>query len=111
MGKKTIVAIIMAAFLVLQMACGGEGKRDNSKTVANPESPAGKLYGKYCAACHGVDGKLGLSGAANLSISVLSQPQVVDVVTKGGRLMAPFKDKMTPQEIDTVAAYTLTLRK
>lgn len=76
-----------------------------------PELTSGKvLFNKNCAVCHGSDGKLGLNGAHDLSKSNLNTTGRVYMVTQGLGKMPSFKDQLTPEQIQQVVAYSLTLK-
>lgn len=68
------------------------------------------IYIQVCSACHGVDGKLGASGAKDLSISTLSHEEVIKMVGEGKGLMQGYKDILNEQEIASVASYAESLR-
>jgi hypothetical protein len=53
---------------------------------------------------------LGLSGAANLKISVLNNAEIITVVSDGRKAMPGWKAQLTPTQINDVAAYVITLR-
>jgi mono/diheme cytochrome c family protein len=67
------------------------------------------LFTKNCAVCHGSDGKLGLNGAHDLSKSNLNTTGRVYMVTQGLGKMPAFKGQLTPEQIQAVVAYSLTL--
>lgn len=78
---------------------------------ANQALIAGKtLFTQRCAVCHGHDGKLGLNGAHDLSKSNLNTTGRVYMVTNGLGKMPGFKDQLTEEQIQQVAAYSLTLK-
>ncbi|SMB95321.1 cytochrome c class I [Hymenobacter roseosalivarius DSM 11622] len=68
------------------------------------------IFTQRCVVCHGPDGQLGNNGARNLTKSNLNINGRVYIVTKGMGKMPAFKDQLTEQEIEQVAAYSLTLR-
>lgn len=80
------------------------------ETVKN-EPPGKVVFTANCRLCHGNDGTLGLSGAANLSITALNVEEIKTVVTNGRKGMPSWKEKLTPEQIQQVAEYVLTLRK
>jgi mono/diheme cytochrome c family protein len=72
------------------------------------------LFLKNCAVCHGADGRLGLNGAHDLSTSNLNANARVYMVNNGFALngvvkMPSFKDQLTPEQVEQVVAYSLTL--
>ncbi len=68
------------------------------------------IYTQVCAACHGLDGKLGTSGAKDLSISIISHEETLNMITNGKGLMQAYKEVLSEQEITSVATYIETLR-
>ena len=79
----------------------------NETALANAE----KIYVQQCATCHGEDGQKGLSGAANLTKSTLSLNDRKQIIAEGQGLMPGFKEQLSEQELDELAAYTMTLKK
>lgn len=69
------------------------------------------IYVQLCATCHGQDGAKGTSGAANLTISQLSLKDRMQVIANGRGLMPAFGEQLSEQELEQVAAYTLTFKK
>lgn len=69
------------------------------------------IFKKYCVLCHGVDGKLGLNGAKDITATVLTEAERITLVTKGKNTMTPFEGILTPEQIQAVVAYTFTLKK
>lgn len=93
--------------LVLIIACAG---RDTSNPYGTaPDGEA--LYKKYCVLCHGVDGKLGLNGSKDLTLTQLTLEERITQITKGKNTMTPFEGIMTPEEIKAVAEYSQTFKK
>jgi cytochrome c6 len=77
---------------------------------AGPPLPAGQvLYLKNCARCHGKNGRLGVSGAHDLTKSNLNTFGRTYMVTKGMGKMPSFEKQLTPVQIQVIVAYSLTL--
>lgn len=104
----------MALGLVLAVSCAsGEGQAPTRPAKSSgvvlpedPENPEGRaLYIKHCKLCHGVDGQMGGSGAANLAISLLTVEEATLVVKNGRNLMQAYKGRFSPEEIDAVVRY------
>lgn len=71
-----------------------------------------EIYSNYCVSCHGTDGKLGVSGAKDLSVSSLSDEMRLEIITNGKNAMPPMKDLIQSKEdILIVAEYTKSLKK
>ena len=72
--------------------------------------PSGeKIYKTRCVTCHGSKGNMGANGAANLAMSELPVNERVQVITHGRKVMNAFKNILTPEEIEAVAEYSMTL--
>ena len=121
--KTLIFGLIILGTLI---ACQGK-KADSAGTppptpdpVASTPAPAAapvvnlegkKTFETYCILCHGVDGKLGLNGSKDLSISTITTEERIAQVTNGKGLMTPFKEILTEAEIKAVVEYTESLKK
>jgi cytochrome c6 len=105
---------------ILIASCGGNsGSDDTSDKAASPKEAAPppvdnvaageKIFRTYCITCHGIDGKLGLNGAKDLTVSILNTEERTLQVTKGKGLMTPFEGILNPDQIQQVVAYTESL--
>jgi mono/diheme cytochrome c family protein len=54
---------------------------------------------------------MGVSGAANLAVSKLTEAERIKVITNGRNNMASFKALLDKDKIKAVAAYTMKLKK
>ena len=105
---------IFWSLLLLAAACGsGEDSNTHNAAAATQKlTPDGMaVFRQKCVTCHGADGTLGLNGAKDLSKSVLSLEERINIITNGKNLMTPFGTVLTPTEIQAAAEYTLTLKK
>jgi cytochrome c6 len=77
--------------LLLFFSCqtGSENTKEISQQT--PAEQGASLYTMHCAQCHGEDGKLGSSGAKDLSISKLSDQKIRQLITNGKGAMPPMK--------------------
>lgn len=73
-----------------------------------PDGPV--LYQTHCTLCHGKDGRLGLSGARDLSISALSREEVMAVVAGGKGRMLGYRETLKAAELEAVVDHVLALR-
>lgn len=106
-NKKLMYKLIISLSLfAIVIACAG---KEPSKNASAPDGEA--IYKKYCILCHGVDGKLGLNGSKDLSVSKVTEAERVVQITKGKNTMTPFEGILSTQEIKAVAAYSMTLTK
>jgi len=104
MGMKKLLIFLMLAILIY--ACSNKPDPRPVDQAADGQ----KIYKQYCVVCHGPDGKLGLNGAKDLTISRYTEAERIVQVTEGKGAMTPFKNVLTPEEIKAVVAYTLTLK-
>lgn len=72
---------------------------------------AGALYVKFCVNCHGDNGMLGKFGAANLAFTTMGTQQKIEIIANGKGVMAPYKDDMSTEEIESLAVYLTTLKR
>lgn len=125
---KNLIRYISLLFIavLIYSACQGKKADTSADTVANTPAPAAeapapeaapvnlegkKTFETYCILCHGADGKLGLNGSKDLSISTLTIEEKITQITNGKNTMTPFKDILTADEIKAVAEYTVSLKK
>lgn len=122
---------VLIFFLVFGlMACGGDKKSSTPSSDSKPKPKSesassgssssaktatnrkGKLvYKQYCVTCHGMDGKLNVSGAKDLSVSTISREEATNQVTNGKGLMTPYKDILSEEQIAAVVEYIEELRQ
>ncbi|MCB9355312.1 MAG: cytochrome c [Saprospiraceae bacterium] len=116
--RSTLLLTVVSAAL-LGIACGSADDQIKKNALAaqssgpaTPAPPDGMaVFRQYCLVCHGADGKLGLNGAKDLSASTLTLEERINIVTHGKKLMTPFDEMLSAEEIKAVAEYTLTLKQ
>jgi mono/diheme cytochrome c family protein len=86
--------------------CTSSPTSSAKKTKSNGEF----IYEKNCTACHGIDGKLCVLGAKDLSLSSISKEESIPLITNGKNTMTAFGSVLTKAEIDSVAGYVQTLK-
>ena len=101
MHKITVTLLLLAMIF----ACSGNNA---SKGTSTADGEA--IYKKYCTLCHGANGKLGLNGSKDITISKLSEAERIIQITKGKNTMTPFEGILSPEEIKSVSAYSMTLK-
>ncbi len=69
-----------------------------------------EIYMGECASCHGADGRGGLSGAKDLSLSESSPEEVSERIIEGKGMMPAFGKRLTDVQIDAVATYIIEMR-
>lgn len=103
--SNKILCLLFTAYCLLIYSCGNPSQ----KTVVT--NPGQTIFENNCTACHGSDGKLCVLGAKDLSLSVLSHEQAMEIITNGKNTMTPFGSMLSKGEIDSVAAYIQILKK
>ncbi len=94
---------------ILHQACSSPNNTDKPTTVIINEK--GKnVFKTYCILCHGADGKLGLNGAMDMTQSILTLEERIQVITNGRNTMAPYKGVLDEAEIKAVAEYTMIFK-
>ncbi len=69
-----------------------------------------QLFKMHCASCHGFNGNMEVNGAKNLTKSTITLEESVAQIYFGKGLMTPFRNKLSDEEIVTVARYIESLR-
>ena len=94
------------------ISCSGNKSEDSVLPEETPAEKGASLFIMHCAACHGEDGKLGASGAKDLSVSKLSDKEIENIINKGKNAMPPMKVLLENKEnIDLVIKHVKSLRK
>jgi cytochrome c553 len=88
---------------------GPGGIMDENKTMNLDNAKA--IYTSQCARCHGEDGKAGVGGAKDLSVSTLSLQEKENIIINGKGIMPPFGNLLTESEVKAVAAYIESFKK
>lgn len=97
-----------SAVLLALMACSAAySPRPAQGTL--PKDGAG-IFQAECALCHGPDGKLGLVGAKDLTVSSLGRDEMISVATFGKGAMTGFKERLSPAQIELVVDHVRSLR-
>lgn len=106
MVLKNIPLILLVTFIT---SCSSSSV-ENSIVISKISGQ--ELYEKNCAQCHGTDGKLGNSGATDLSMSVLSDEACKKRIKNGLNAMPPMAEVLGSEaNIDSVVQYIKTFRK
>jgi mono/diheme cytochrome c family protein len=109
MKKKYYLPIFLLFSLLY--SCGNKLPEQKAETPVSSGTMSGEdNYKKFCIACHGSDGNLGISGAKSIPNSALSQQDREVIITNGKGTMPAFKEKLSTEEIKRLAEYTLTLK-
>ena len=103
--KKNKVLATLSFFLII-VAFGLAQKAKNEKAGDKIVAVNGKeIFEEKCTLCHGSNGKLGLSGAKDLSVTALDHQNIITIITEGKNAMASYKAVLTHEQIEAVANY------
>lgn len=103
--KKNKVLATLSFFLII-VAFGIAQKAKNEKAGDKIVAVNGKeIFEEKCTLCHGSNGKLGMSGAKDLSVTALDHQNIVAIITEGKNTMASYKTVLSPEQIEAVANY------
>jgi len=80
------ISFFVVSFL-LMTSCGSGGSKNDALPSETPEEKGENLFILNCASCHSEDGKLGSSGAKDLSVSKLNDKQIEQIIRKGKNAM------------------------
>src|SRR4051812_6509673 len=94
-------ANVFAGRKMIQEEVGPDSIIDKNKTMNIDNAKA--IYTSQCVRCHGEDGKAGVGGAKDLSISTLSAQEKEIVIINGKGLMPPFGNLLSESEVKAVA--------
>jgi len=97
------------AYILCFFSCqNADHSNQEAGAISAPKAGAA-IFNENCKLCHGSDGRLGLNGAKDLTVSKMLINERVNIITHGKNLMTPFGGLLQRAEIDSVAAYTLKL--
>lgn len=107
-GFKKGNKILAALSLLLITASYGLGevakkKREKGEAISATIVNGAELYNITCIACHGADGKAGLSGASDLSKTILDAASIKQIITNGRGSMA--KVEMNDEQANAVSVF------
>jgi len=107
------VSVIIFLFITTSIIAVACTSGHSEQSAATPDAPkTGKeIFQNNCVVCHGDDGKKGLAGASDLTISKLRLVDITDVATNGRQTMVGFKAVLSAEELKTVSTYVKSLQE
>ena len=106
--NKNKVLASLSFFLIVasfSLAYKAKDARAGEKSLAI----SGKeIFEEKCSLCHGNDGKLGMAGAKDLSVSMLDHAGIVEIITNGKNAMTAYKATLSAEQIEAVSSYIET---
>jgi len=101
------------------LSIGGQPAHANAN-IQSPVRTAASLYAKYCASCHGKDGrsktlKAKFNHARNLTDAdwqgAVSDERIFNSISNGRGKMPAFNKKMSEAEIETLVLYVRAFKR
>ncbi|WP_300666502.1 cytochrome c [Fluviicola sp.] len=109
------IALLGITGCLLLAGCGETPAEATTKPVSNEPislEDARAVYTLNCASCHGPDGTLKASNAADLSISKMDEKTVEHTIRKGNdKGMMPYEEMLSTPEIKGLVKFVQNLRK
>ena len=110
--RALVLAVVATALATAVAGCGGDGDTTEVSTTTSTTGSGDAAAGKEvfasagCGGCHTFSAA-GSSGSVgpNLDDASPSHDHVVTQVTEGGGAMPSFRDELTDQQIQDVAAF------
>lgn len=93
---RNIIALIIILFIGL-----------NCQLQTGEQLAAEDVYKLHCKRCHGTDGKKGKKGAKDLNLSAMKLENRINHISEGKGKMPSFEKRLSEEQIQRVAAYTL----
>jgi mono/diheme cytochrome c family protein len=110
------VVLIILTYGVAEMHSAGVGAKAvevPAELVSNPVEQGKHLYYNAtpaaCVVCHGENGKGGIAGAKDMTISKLSDAEMAAMIKNGKNAMPKYKN-LTDDQVNSLVAYIRTLK-
>ena len=104
---KAVLTIAGGMFLLLACAAAdGTSMEDDA-----PVSVGASIFRSQCVMCHGRNGKLNMSGAKDLTKSILTKEEMNAIVTYGKGGMIGFRKTLSKKQIGEVVDHVRTLHE
>jgi mono/diheme cytochrome c family protein len=106
-GNKILAALsllmITASYGLAEMSRKKKAVVSEHAVSAEGKINAEVIYTDNCALCHGADGKLGMTGAADLSKTTMDLATIKNTILNGKNTMKAVA--LSPEQAEAVAAY------
>ena len=111
--KNKILAVLSLLLLIGAYGMAEMSKKQKSKSmeaISTSTINGQELFNASCTPCHGDDGKLGLMGSSDLTVSTMDLTARIELIKKGKGAMTPFAEILTEEQIKAVAEYSESLK-
>lgn len=106
-----IRSLLLLALAFVVLSCGTEAAPNTNGAAVDGDGKGAELFNTNCALCHGRKGDLGMNGAKDLTVSTLTREEMIALVSNGKGAMMPYKNVLTPKQIEQVVDHARSLRK
>ena len=108
-----VLRLFVFSGLFFLFSCGPQTEelKETSEEKPITKEDATSLFLVRCASCHGEDGKLGVSGAKDLSISTLTDAEISSTIYNGKNGMPSFGGSFTQEQLKALVPVVKSLRK
>ena len=106
-----VLKIFILGLVLNCLSCSSDASIEPLENKPFTEKDAVNLYTVKCSSCHGSDGKLGLSGAKDLSMSKLSDDQILQTIKMGKNVMPSFEGSISNEQMKMLIPVVKSLRK
>lgn len=107
--KKKNKGLASLSFFLIVVSFGLAHKAKDTKAGPKIAAVSGKeIYEEKCMLCHGDDGKLGLSGAKDLTTTQLNHTDILSLIQNGKNAMPGFNTSLSQEQIEAVTNYIET---
>lgn len=107
--KSMKLAFFITAAVILLAACGQSSGTSNDGRLTLEQAPTdvAAIYKSNCIRCHAIDlsGKMGDVTNLQYVHERLSEEEIIERITNGGKTMPAFKERLSEQEIAALAAW------
>ena len=115
-NSKLFVVVSLLIFVLIygftEMTASKHNRGLSSGDIQKSEALSGKvIYAQHCTSCHGDDGKKGLSGAKDLSVSKLTAKESLLIISDGRNNMMAYKSQLSKEQIELVNNYIQEFKK
>ena len=104
------VLLLIGAYGLAEMDKVGAKRADNVPAATDAMAQGKAIYEANCAACHGADGKAMLAGAKDMTITELTDADIMSLLQNGKNGMPAYKDVYSEEELKNVLGYARTLK-
>lgn len=105
--------LLPIALLILFVSCKSNDGRQPFDPPEGYKSRSGaEIYKKKCTICHGADGKKGVGGAKDLTLSTMDSAAIVKILENGKNGMPKqIQHFKSDEEVENIVEYLKSMRK